>query len=235
MKIEIWSDFACPFCYIGKKRFEQALEKFPYKDTVEVVFKAYQLSPELKKENPLDAYSYFAKSRNMTVAEAKSKFDMATAMAKTVGLDFHYELVKMTNTFDAHRLSKWANTLNKEYALTDRLMRAYFIEGKNLADYDTLVELAVELGLDGNKAREVLENNLYKTDVERQISEARTIGVQGVPFFVLNRKYGVSGAQDERYFLDVLNKLYQEENPIQPLSVDSDSACQDDNCDYVAK
>ena len=232
MKIEIWSDFACPFCYIGKARFEQALNQFENKDQVEVVYKAYQLNPHAPKEMTGSAAETFAKGHGMSVADAKSKFAMTTQMAKTVGLTYNYDIIQLTNTFDAHRLAKWAQTMNKDEVLTTRLMKAYFTEGKNLSDKNTLVELAGEVGLDQDAAKKVLESNEFADTVNGEITEARQVGVQGVPFFVINRKYGVSGAQATEYFLQALRQIYQEEKPIQKLEADDAGSCADEECTF---
>jgi predicted DsbA family dithiol-disulfide isomerase len=233
MKIEIWSDFACPFCYIGKTRFETALNQFKNKNEVEVTYKAYQLNPYAPKTMEGSAYEAFAKGHNMTVKEAKDRFKMFEQNAKTVGLTYNYDIIQMTNTFDAHRLAKFAATKNLEEKLTTRLMKAYFTDGKNLSDIDTLVELAVEVGLDQNQAKEVLESNQFKDEVTAQIDEARKVGVQGVPFFVINRKYGVSGAQQTEYFAQVLEQIWQEDHPVQTLNNQDDSqSCNDEGCEF---
>ncbi len=231
MKIELWSDFACPFCYIGKKRFEKALSNFKHKEEVEVVYKAYQLNPNAPKVMKGTAYANFASSHNMSEAQAKERFNMFTENAKTVGLVYNYDIIQMTNSFDAHRIAKWANTLGKEAVVTDRFMHAYFSEGKNLADVDTLVELCKGIGLDETEARKVLNTNLFADLVKEQMNESRQIGVQGVPFFVVNRKYGISGAQQEEYFAGALEQIWDEEHPIQDLN-DQDEAgvCTDDSC-----
>lgn len=229
MKIEIWSDFACPFCYIGKTRFEQALNKFEHKNEVEVTYKAYQLNPYAPKTMEGSAYESFAKGHNMSVKEAKDRFKMFEQNAKTVGLTYNYDHIQMTNTFDAHRLAKFAATKNLEEKLTTRLMKAYFTDGKNLSEINTLVELANEVGLDAKKAQAVLESEQYKKEVQAQIDEARKVGVQGVPFFVVNRKYGISGAQQEDYFTQVLNQIWLESNQVQTLTnQDASQSCDDD-------
>lgn len=233
MKIEIWSDFACPFCYIGKTRFETALNQFKNKDEVEVVYKAYQLNPYAPKTMEGNAYEAFAKGHNMTVKEAKDRFKMFEQNAKTVGLTYNYDIIQMTNTFDAHRLAKFASTKNLEEKLTSRLMKAYFTDGKNLSDIDTLVKLATEVGLDQKQAKEVLVSNQFKDEVSAQIDEARKVGVQGVPFFVINRKYGVSGAQQTEYFTQVLEQIWQEDHPVQTLGNQDDSqSCNDEGCEF---
>lgn len=232
MKIEIWSDFACPFCYIGKKRFEQALARFPHKDQVEVLYYAYQLNPNAPKVMVGTAYESFAKGHGTTVEQAKARFAMFTQNAKTVGLVYNYDIIQMTNTFDAHRLAKWAATLGLEGVVTERLMKAYFSEGKNLADHATLVVLMKEVGLDGSQAEAVLKDGSYTDEVRRQISESRQIGVQGVPFFVVNRKYGISGAQSEEYFYAALEQLWQEEQGANVFGDDdaTGGVCNDEGC-----
>ncbi len=233
MKIEIWSDFACPFCYIGKTRFEQALAAFKHKNKVDIVYKAYQLNPNAPKVMMGSADEAFAKSHNMTKEQAKERFKMFTQNAKTVGLEYRYDLIQMTNTFDAHRLAKWANTLGKEDVITSRLMKAYFTEGQNLADTKALINLAAEVGLDPKEAEKVLKNNEYSDQVTAQQQEARQLGVQGVPFFVINRKYGISGAQQTDYFTRALEQIWQEENPLQTLeNQDKDASCDHDECGF---
>lgn len=231
MKIEIWSDFACPFCYIGKTRFEEALQSFEHKDKVQVIYKAYQLNPQAPKVMTGTAYEAFAKSHGTTVEQAKERFNMFTQHAKQVGLTYRYDMLQMTNTFDAHRIAKWANTFGKEDLLTSRLMKAYFTEGKNIADFETLANLCEEVGLSKGEALRVLNNQEYKEQVKNEQQEARQIGVQGVPFFVLNRKYGISGAQQTAYFKQALEQIWTEENPLQTLGDHDDSqACDHDEC-----
>ena len=231
MNIEVWSDFACPFCYIGKKRFENALEKFPHKDQVTVSYKAYQLNPGAPKIMKDSAAKSFAKGHRMDVETAKQRFAMFTENAKTVGLEYNYDIIQMTNTFDAHRIAKWARKYHQEEAITARFMKAYFTDGLNLADHGTLLNLVKELELDQTEAKKVLESNDFEKEVRAEINEGREIGVRGVPFFVLNRKYGVSGAQQEEYFLEALNTLWKEENPLQPIGESNGPTCNDETCE----
>lgn len=226
MKIDIWSDFACPFCYIGKTRFDQALSLFEHKDQVDVNYKAYQLNPNAPKTAIKPPYETFAASHGMTLEDAKQRFKMFAENAKTVGLDYRYDIIQMTNTFDAHRVAKYANNKGLEEKLTTRLMKAYFTDGLNLADADTLIKLAAEVGLDEKEVSDLLDSDNYADDVNNQISEGRTLGVQGVPFFVINRKYGVSGAQQTDYFLQALRQIWTEENPLQ--SMGEGEVCHDD-------
>lgn len=233
MKIELWSDFACPFCYIGKKRFEQALDAFPHKDKVEVIYKAYQLNPNAPKVMKASPAESFAKGHRMSVEQAKQRFDMFKTQAKTVGLTYNYDNIKMTNSFDAHRLAKWANQFGKEDELSNRLMKAYFTDGLNIASIDTLVKLAEEIGLNPGEAKKVLKTKDYGDQVREEIKEGQQIGVQGVPFFVLNRKYGISGAQPVEYFTQVLEKLWEEEKPkFETIDGASNGAtCNDETCE----
>jgi predicted DsbA family dithiol-disulfide isomerase len=232
MKIELWSDFACPFCYIGKKRFEQALNAFEKKDEVEVSYKAYQLNPNAPKTMEGTAAESFAKGHDMDVKQAEERFRMFTENAKTVDLTYRYDIMQMTNTFDAHRLAKWADTKGLEPEITDRFMQAYFSEGKNLSDYETLAALAAEVGLDRNEALDVLKKQAYADVVQSQITEGHQVGVQGVPFFVINRKYGVSGAQQKEYFLAALKQIHDEEKELNVLNEkqDDDASCEGDAC-----
>ena len=231
MKIELWSDFGCPFCYIGKTRFENALAKFPHKEEVEVIYKAYQLNPNAPKVMTEGVAESFAKGHRTTVEKAKQKFDMFVNAAKEVGLTYDYINIKLTNTFDAHRLAKWANQFGLETALTNRLMKAYFTDGLNLANHTTLLELSKEVGLDTKKAEKVLSSKEYTDKVNAEILEGRQVGVQGVPFFVLNRKYAISGAQQEDYFLSALDQLWTETNPLDTFGGnDNGHVCNDEGC-----
>ncbi len=231
MKIELWSDFGCPFCYIGKTRFENALNKFEHKDEVEVIYKAYQLNPNAPKVMTEGVAESFAKGHRVSVEQAKQKFDMFVNAAKAVGLTYDYVNIKLTNTFDAHRLAKWANQFGLEHALTSRLMKAYFTDALNLANHTTLLDLAKEVGLDVKKAEKMLSSNQYTDQVNAEILEGRQVGVQGVPFFVLNRKYAVSGAQQEDYFLAAFNQLWLETNPLDTFEgADNGHVCNDEGC-----
>lgn len=231
MKIELWSDFACPFCYIGKTRFDQALAKFEHKDQVEVIYKAYQLDPSAPIVMKSSAVAAFAKGHRVTPKEAEAKFEMFVKAAKEVGLEYNYDIIQLTNSFDAHRIAKWARTFNKETEVTNRFMKAYFTEGKNIADEDTLLSLISELGLDKQEAKSVLNSTKFKDVVESEIAEGRQVGVRGVPFFVLNRKYGISGAQPVEHFTDVLEQLWKETNHVEELKVMSKGeTCSDEGC-----
>lgn len=229
MKIEMWSDFSCPFCYIAKKRLESVLNEIP-NNKIEVIYKTYQLNPNLGKEALSNYYSLFAKSHNMTEAMARQRLGIIINAAKEVGLNYNYDILQMTNTFDAHRLAKWANTKNLEDKLTSRLMKAYFEEGFNLSDYDVLVKLAKEVGLNELEAKDILNNNKYLEDVNNQLEEAKSLGVTGVPFILINRKYAISGAQPKEVFKETILKALDEDKPFVVIGGDA-PMCDDGSCE----
>lgn len=229
MKIEMWSDFSCPFCYIAKKRLESVLNEIPNND-IKVIYNTYQLNPNLGKIAEGNYYSLFAKSHNMTEAMARQRLGIIINAAKEAGLNYNYDILQMTNTFDAHRLAKWANTKNLEDKLTSRLMKAYFEEGFNLSDYDVLVKLAKEVGLNELEAKDILNNNKYLEDVNNQLEEAKSLGVTGVPFILINRKYAISGAQPKNVFKETILKALDEDKPFVVIGGDA-PICDDGSCE----
>ncbi|WP_078410563.1 DsbA family oxidoreductase [Priestia abyssalis] len=236
MKIEVWSDFACPFCYIGKRRLEEALEKFPHRDQVEVVFKSFELDPHASRDIDLSIHEIIAKKYGMPVEQAKQMNDGIAQQAAAVGLDFQFETLIRTNTFDAHRLAKFAEAKGKDAEVTERLLKAYFTDSKHLGDHETLTDLAVEAGLDRNEVEAVLQGSDYEAAVRGEEAQAQQIGVQGVPFFVLNNKYAISGAQPSEVFAGALQKVWEEENEkpaLQSLSPTNDqgAVCTEDGCE----
>ncbi|WP_335869050.1 DsbA family oxidoreductase [Bacillus sp. 2205SS5-2] len=217
MKIEVYSDFVCPFCYIGKRRLEQAMEAVPFKDEVEVVFKSYELDPNAAKDTDLSLHELLANKYGTSVEQAKKMSDGVIQQAGSVGLDFQFDQLIPTNTFDAHRLAKYAETQGKEAALTESLLKAHFTDSKHVGDHDTLLQIAEEVGLDRSEAQSVLAGNDFNEVVRQDEQLARSIGVQGVPFFVVNNKYAISGAQPAEVFKGALEKVWEEEHPSTPL------------------
>jgi predicted DsbA family dithiol-disulfide isomerase len=213
MKVEIWSDVVCPFCYIGKRKFEKALEGFVGKDKVEIEWKSFQLDPELDNKEGLSVHAYLGKRKGGTTADGKRMNDHVAAIAKEVGLEYNFDTAILNNTLPAHRLLHFAKEQGEQNALKERLFRAYYTEGKDIADTNTLVQLAAEVGLNAVEAKEVLEQNRFEKAVRADQHQAYRIGVQGVPFFVFNNKYAVSGAQPSEVFAQVLDKVWQEEKP----------------------
>jgi predicted DsbA family dithiol-disulfide isomerase len=213
MKVEIWSDIVCPFCYIGKRKFEGALERFAAKDKVTIEWKSFQLDPEMDNSEGLTVHEYLGKRKGVSAADGKRMNDQMAAIANEVGLHYDFDKAIINNTLPAHRLLHFAKEQGLQNNLKERLFRAYYTEGKDTGDTDALVQLAAEVGLNAAEARKVLEQNLYEEEVKADQYHAYQIGVQGVPFFVFNNKYAVSGAQPSEIFAQVLEKVWQEEKP----------------------
>lgn len=210
MKVEIWSDIGCPFCYIGKKNFEAGVSEFAGKDDLEVIYRSFQLDPTAKKEPDESMAELLAKKYNKSVKEAEIMNSQVTDAAKAAGLDFNMEKVVPSNSMDAHRLVKLASEEGKEGEAMNRLYKAYFTDGLNVADTETLVQIGTEIGLDSDKIRAMLSDDLYKEKVIEDQNVANQLGAQGVPLFVINRKYGISGAQPPEAFKEALTKAYEE-------------------------
>lgn len=212
MKIEIWSDVACPFCYIGKRKFEEALAQFENRDQVEFVWKSYQLDPTPQSELPADKdmYQYLADRKGISYRESEKLHENVTNMAESVGLKYNFEIAKISNTFDAARLIHMASIIGKMNEAKEKLFEAHFVLGLDVAKEEVLVQIGQEIGLEGEAVVQMLRSNLYADDVNSDIEEAREIGVTGVPFFVLDRKYAVSGAQDVSVFLEYISKAYDD-------------------------
>lgn len=210
MKVEIWSDVMCPFCYIGKRRFENALQELPFKNDIEVEWKSFQLDPSLKHEPGKNINQYLAERKGISVQKAKELNEQVTGMAAAEGLQYDFDKAVVANSFDAHRFSHLAAKYGKSDAAEESLFKAYFTEGKNIADRDTLVELGKNIGLDEALVKQTLEGEAYAQEVQQDIAEAQAIGVRGVPFFVVDRKYAVSGAQAADTFKQVFERAYNE-------------------------
>ncbi len=206
MKIEIWSDIACPFCYIGKRHLEKALQQLPDLD-LEIVWKSFELDPNAPVSSDLDIYDTLAKKYGRNREWAKQMNANMVQMANKAGLNFNMDKVKPTNSFNAHQLLHLARNHGKQHEMKEALLSAYFTEGKHVGDPETLVQIATDVGLDKNEAENVLENNTYSSHVVNDVEEAHRLGVQGVPFFYINKKYGLSGAQPVEVFTEALQKI----------------------------
>ena len=228
MKVEIWSDVMCPFCYIGKRKFETALKQFGHNDKVEIVWHSFQLAPELQTQPDKNIHQFLAEHKGMSIAQAKGMNDHVTQLAEQVGLVYNFDRSVVANSFSAHRFTHFAKQYGKQDGAEELLFRSYFTDGKNIDDYPTLVQLGAEIGLDTDALKTALENGRYADDVRADIYEARQVGVRGVPFFVFNRKYAVSGAQESSVFLETLEKSFAEwrkDNPETALEVNQGSVC----------
>ncbi|MCG7343103.1 DsbA family oxidoreductase [Sporosarcina sp. ACRSL] len=211
MKIEVWSDYVCPFCYIGKRRLEEALNAADLKDKSEVVFKAFQLDPNTPVGSEGSVPASLARKYGTSLEEAKGMLQNVAIQAKTVGLDYDVEAMKEANTFNAHRLAKLAEQEGKDAAVTERLLEGHFVKGETLDNEETLLAIAEEAGLARERVQQVLQSDEFAEEVKRDIEEAGQIGVRGVPFFVINRKYAISGAQPAETFVQALKKAAGEE------------------------
>lgn len=211
-KIEIWSDIQCPFCYIGKRKIEKALETFEGKENVEIEWRSYQLDPEAKSQPGIDLYDYLAQRKGQTRDWAVEMHKNVTNMAKENGLDYHFEKAILANSYDAHRLIHLAKKYNLGGEAEERIFKAYFTEGKDIAKKETLLLLGKEIGLKEGEIKEVLDSDKFGDAVRADIEEAQNIGVRGVPFFVFNREYAVSGAQPVEIFTQTLEKSFENWN-----------------------
>jgi len=235
MKIEIWSDFVCPFCYIGKRKLEEALAVFTDKERVELEFKSFQLDPNAPLYTGQNFYESMAKKFG-SVEQSKQMTAGITEQAKLVGLDFRFDTMKPTNTFDAHRLTKFAAEKRKGAVLSEKLLYANFTDSKDIGSIETLLEIAEEAGLDKNDVLAVLQDEqAYKKEVYADIEEARQFGITGVPYFIFNRKYAISGAQPTEAFTQALNKVWEEEKSIKTFETlssnnEADATCADGSC-----
>ncbi len=229
MKVEIWSDVVCPFCYIGKRRFEAAMQQFAGADQIEVVWRSFLLDPDLKSDGKTTPYEYLAERKGMSLEQSKQMHQQVTDMAKEVGLEYHYEKAIVANSVDAHRLLQLAKQHNLGDATKELLMKAYFIEGKDIDSHENLQAIGAQVGLDAQLVADTLSSDRYLPAVEADVLEAQQIGVRGVPFFVFDRKYAISGAQPADAFLGALQTSFaewQKNNPAAAMQVQDGPSCE---------
>ncbi|MGW0821184.1 DsbA family oxidoreductase [Streptomyces sp. NPDC002845] len=233
MRVEIWSDIACPWCYVGKARFEKALEAFPHRDEVEVVHRSFELEPGRAKGDVQSVTAMLTKKYGMSAAQAQAGERNLETLAAAVGLGYRAEGRDFGSTFDMHRLLHLAKEQGKQDELLQVLYRANFVDERPLytdAD-DYLVELAVEAGLDADAARKVIADpEAYAAEVRADEREAAELGANGVPFFVLDRKYGISGAQPIETFTQALTQAWGERSPLKLVQQADAEACGPDGC-----
>jgi predicted DsbA family dithiol-disulfide isomerase len=206
--IEVWSDVVCPWCYIGKRRLEKALAEFPHAAEVEVVWRSFQLDPSYPKGERTSTYEYLAKKFGGSPQQAKGMTGQVKAVAAGEGLAFDFDRARVVNTYDAHRVTHLANAHGLGPQAHERFLHAHFVEGATLNDPDTLAGLAAEVGVPEAEVRKVLAGDQYSDEVDADIRDARTLGASGVPFFVLDRAFGVSGAQPVETFLSALQRAH---------------------------
>ena len=212
MKVEIWSDIMCPFCYIGKRNFEAALNEFDAKNEIEIEWKSFQLDPTIPKmfEKKVSTYEYLAERKGMPVERSKEMHDNIVETARKVGLTYNFEKAVVANSFDAHKLIQLAKTRGLGDAAEESLFKAYFTDGKDMSDHSTLIQLGKEIGLNEEESTAALVSEEFEAKVNFDVSEGSQLGVTGVPFFVFDRKYAVSGAQPIETFLNALKQSHAE-------------------------
>jgi predicted DsbA family dithiol-disulfide isomerase len=233
VKVEIWSDVVCPWCAVGKHRFEKALARFAHRDEVEVSYHSFELDPSAPAEQEGDIHDHLAAKYGMTRAEAQAKHRQMTEMAAADGWDFQFDRARRGNTFDAHRLLHLAAERGVQEAVKERFFRGYFTEGEPIADHETLVRLGAEAGLDPDEARAVLASDRYADAVRADEAEAAALGIRGVPFFVLDRRYGVSGAQPAEHLHAALEQAWADREFVPVVNdggTGTGEACGPDGC-----
>jgi len=206
MELEVWSDIACPWCYIGKRRLEAALENFEHADEMTITWRSFELDPNAPAERPGELAGHLASKYGMAIEQARQSQEGITATAAGDGLDFRLDAARSGNTFDGHRLVHLAAEHGLQAAMKERLMRAYFSEGQLISDPETLVALGIEIGLPESEIRELLAGERFADEVRGDEQTAAGLGVSGVPTFIVDRKVGVTGAQPPELILEMLRQ-----------------------------
>jgi predicted DsbA family dithiol-disulfide isomerase len=234
MNVEIWSDVVCPWCYIGKRRFERAVASFGHPGEVTVTYRSFELDPDAPAQRTGTHAEHLARKYGMTIAQAEQASQQMTQRAAADGLEFRFDLIRGGNTFDAHRLLHLAKDHGLQPQMKERLLRATFTEGLPIADKPALVRLATEAGLPAAQVQAVLDGDAYADAVRADEQRAARYGISGVPFFVADGKYAVSGAQPPEVLLQLLRRAYDERSQLTPVAVTTDSkpedSCDGDSC-----
>jgi predicted DsbA family dithiol-disulfide isomerase len=234
MDVEIWSDVVCPWCYIGKRRFERAVASFDHSGEVTVTYRSFELDPDAPAQRTGTNAEHLARKYGMTIAQAEQANEQMTERAAADGLEFRLDVIRGGNTFDAHRLLHLAKDRGLQPEMKDRLLRATFTEGLPIADKPTLVRLAAEVGLPEAQVQAVLDGDGYADAVRADELQAARYGISGVPFFVADGKYAVSGAQPPKVLLQLLRRAYDERSRLTPVAVttdgNSEASCDGDSC-----
>jgi protein disulfide-isomerase len=212
MKVEIWSDIACPFCYIGKKNYEKAISEFARASDIELEWHSFQLDPTIPEEGDdgIDMASYLEQRKGMPKFKVEEMFANIRKIGKDADIEFNFDKAVIANTIHAHRLLQLAKTKGLSNEAEEVLFKAYFTDGKDIGSRETLKSLGLNIGLSEIDLDRVLNSDEFSYEVNQDIREAANIGVQGVPFFVFNRRYGVSGAQPVGVFLETIHKAFSE-------------------------
>jgi predicted DsbA family dithiol-disulfide isomerase len=228
MNVEIWSDIACPWCYVGKRRFEAALAEFDHRDDVEVTWRSFELDPGAPREREGDRVEHLAQKYGTTREQAQSMHDQMTQVAAADGLDFRFDIARDGNMFDAHRMVHLADAHGLQDAMKERLFRAYLSEGQVMGDPATLERLALEVGVPHDEVRDVLATDRYAADVRADEQLASSLGITAVPFFVVDRSIAASGAQPPALLRELLERAWEQRSPLP--TVIGGEACGPDGC-----
>lgn len=208
LAVDVWSDIMCPFCYLGDTILTQALNDFDHRDAVTIRYHSYQLMPELSADHPVDMTEILAGKRGVSRAQAEAMNAGIAERGRAFGLDYRFDKVQTINTRTGHRLIQHAATTGHQHEIVQRLFRAYFTEGLNIADHHVLADLAAETGIDRHDALAALTSDELDHKIDADIAQAATLGITGVPFFVLDNRYGVSGAQPIDAFRQALDQAW---------------------------
>ncbi len=228
MKIDVWSDIACPWCHVGKRRFESALARFAHREEVQVAWHSFLLDPHAPRDHGEPQDVLLARKYGCSLEEARAMDARMTAEAAKEGLTFRFDRVRVGSTFDAHRLLHLAESRGLGTLAMERLMKAYLEEGVLMADEGSLVRLGAEIGLSECDVRFMLQGDDYADAVREDLAEAARLGISGVPFFVLDGKYGVSGAQPAEAFLSILEEVWAKSRPLQTM--EAGEVCGPEGC-----
>ena len=239
MKVDIWSDIACPWCYIGKRRFERALARFPHRESVEVTWHSYQLDPSLPEHYDGTELDYLATRKGIPREQVTQMFEHVTEVAAGEGLAYDFDSLVVANSLRGHELIHFAAGHGRQDEAKEALLSAHFEHGEDIGDVETLVRIGTSIGLDGDEIRSVLADGTFAESVREDIAQAQRYGISGVPFFVVDEKYGVSGAQPTELFTQVLDQAWGEAHPLTMVGTpgasgatgaQGDAACGPDGC-----
>lgn len=208
IKVDIWSDVQCPWCYIGKRKFEAGVAQFG--GDVEIEYHSFELAPDTPVDFDGSPAEYLSERKGMPLAQVEQMLENVTNIAASVGLDYDYDAVKQTNTVKAHELLHYAKAKGRQLEMKERLLKAYFVEGEHVGRIDDLADMAAELGFDRDDVVRALTENEFLADVKADVAQAQAYGIQGVPFFVIDGRYGISGAQDSATFAQALEQVRSE-------------------------
>ena len=226
MKVKIWSDVRCPFCYIGKRKFEAALEQFSHRDQIEVEWKSFELDPYVQTDPEVQVMDQLIAQKNLSREQANQMMNHVTQSGRQVGLELKVEESVLANSYNAHRLIQLAKTRGLGSEIEEALFKAHFTDGANIDDRKVLTDLGLSIGLDESELNDVLSSETYGEAVRQDQAEAQALGIRGVPFFVFNDKYAVSGAQPEETFLGALQQSWEDHQKTkQPFVIEAGPSC----------